>query len=109
MKYHNKKVVIDGMVFDSKKEAERYSELKLMERAGLIEDLRRQVKFELIPAQREGGKLKERAASYVADFVYRDKATDKTVVEDTKGMRTRDYILKRKLMLYRYKIGIKEV
>ena len=119
-KYHSKKVIVDGITFDSKKEARRWRELSLMQDAGRIEDLRRQVKFILIPAQREpdqtgprGGKIKgkviERECSYIADFVYRDKETDKTVVEDTKGMRTTDYIIKRKLMLERYEIKITEV
>jgi len=109
MKYHNRKTRYNGEKFDSKKEANRYAELLLLERAGKIEDLRRQVKFELIPVQRVNGKIAERAAAYIADFVYVDNETGKTVVEDTKGVRTRDYILKRKLMLYKYGIGIREV
>ncbi len=124
-KYGNKKVVIDGVVFDSKREARRYQELKLLERCGAVKDLRRQVTFELIPAQREKstrvyskgrkkgqpieGKVIEKAVTYKADFTYIDVATGKTVVEDSKGMRTRDYILKRKLMLYIHGIKIQEV
>lgn len=124
MKYKNKKTIIDGITFDSLKEANRYRELKLLERAGKISLLRRQVKFVLIPAQYgkatqvyQRGKLKgqlkrgpllERECAYIADFVYFD-ADGKKVVEDTKGMRTTDYIIKRKLMLYIHGIKIKEV
>ena len=125
LKYGSKKTILDGIAFDSKKEANRWAELKILEKAGKIEDLRRQVKFVLIPAQYEDstevyqrgankgkpkkGKLIEHEAAYIADFAYRDKETDRTVVEDTKGFRTKDYIIKRKLMLERYKIRIREV
>ena len=102
-KYRNKKITVDGITFDSKKEYNRYCELKLLEKAGLIEDIKRQVKFELIPKQ-EG----ERAVNYVADFVYYDK-NGEMVVEDTKGVRTKEYIIKRKLMLWRFGIQILEV
>lgn len=91
-----------GYVFDSKREFIRWCELRIMERAGLISELRRQVKFELIPKQ-DG----ERACNYVADFVYRDK-DGKTVVEDCKGMRTEAYKIKRKLFQWRYDMKIKE-
>lgn len=104
-KYYNKKTqTIDGMVFDSRKEALRYGELKLMERAGLVKDIQTQVKFELIPKQ-DG----ERACYYIADFIYTDCETGQRVVEDTKGYRTEVYRIKRKLMLYRHNIKIKEV
>ncbi len=102
MKYKNKKTMVDGILFDSGKEAARYQELKLLERAGAITQLRRQVKFELIP---KCGK--ERACSYLADFVYTEGG--KTVVEDVKGAKTKDYIIKRKLMNWRYDIQIREV
>lgn len=102
-KYKNEKVVTDGQAFDSKKEYYRYCDLKLLERAGEIFDIKRQVKYELIPKQQG-----ERAVYYIADFVYKDKQ-GKTVVEDTKGVRTKEYIIKRKLMLYRYNIKILEV
>ena len=98
---------IDGMVFDSRKEATRYGELKLMERAGLIKDLQTQVKFELIPKQ-DG----ERACAYVADFVYINCETGLKVVEDVKSKATKkkeSYIIKRKLMLYIHGIKIREV
>lgn len=119
MKYHNKKIIIDGQVFDSKKEGYRYRELRLLEKSGHISDLQRQVKYTLIPAQREPdtigkrggiikGKLIEREVSYIADFVYRDNCTGELVVEDTKGIRTKEYIIKRKLMLYTQQIRIKE-
>ena len=103
----------------SKREHYRAQQLRLMERAGLISDLREQVSYELIPAQYgECGKdfkgrtsrvLLERACSYIADFVYTDTATGQTVVEDTKGFRTKEYIIKRKLMLHVHGIRIKEV
>lgn len=110
-KYRNTKTVVDGETFDSQKEANRYCELRLMQRAGEISELRRQVVFTLIPPLYEEGKCAERAVKYVADFVYVDKATGKTVVEDVKSdpTRTPDYIIKRKLLLYRYGIRIKEV
>jgi hypothetical protein len=113
-KYHNQHVrTSDGIVHDSQREAVRWMELKLLERAGHIKDLQRQVKFVLIPKQvgYVGKKVKvlERECSYVADFVYTDNETEKTVVEDTKGVRTKDYIIKRKLMLYMHGIRIKEV
>lgn len=105
-KYHARKVSVDGITFDSKKEARRWSELKLMESAGIITDLQRQVTFVLLPSQKGEGRT-ERPAKYVADFVYQENG--KTVVEDTKGMKTRDYILKRKIMLFIHGITIKEV
>lgn len=119
-KYHNSKASVDGIVFDSTKEARRYRELKLLESAGEIKNLERQVKYILVPAQREAetvgkrgkpvmGRVIERECSYVADFVYTDKHTGQTVVEDTKGMRTKDYIIKRKLMLWVHGIKIVEV
>lgn len=109
-KYHAKKVTIGGVKHDSKAEGRRWQELKLMERAGEISDLKRQVKFELIPAQRDStGKLLERAVCYIADFEYIDRRTNCCVVEDVKGVRTKEYIIKRKLMLYLRGIKIREV
>lgn len=103
-KYHNQKTkTVDGIEHDSKHEAERWMELQMLQRAGEIANLRRQVPFELIPKQ-EG----ERACNYIADFVYLDKS-GKTVVEDAKGVRTDVYKIKKKLMLWRYDICIKEV
>ncbi|MBJ2188132.1 MAG: DUF1064 domain-containing protein [Muribaculaceae bacterium] len=93
----------------SRKEHRRACELRMMQRAGLIRDLREQVRFELIPAQRGAdGKAVERPCAYIADFVYTDAATGHTVVEDTKGVRTREYIIKRKLMLWIHNISIRE-
>lgn len=109
MKYHNKKTIVDGITFDSKKEGQRYIELKLLERGGLISNLQRQVKYTLIPSQKIDGKVVERAVTYSADFVYKDNETGLTVVEDTKGIKTKDYIIKRKLMLYVHGIRIMEV
>ena len=110
-KYGNKKTIIDGKVFDSKKEAQRYTELLLLQRAGQISNLELQKEYILIPAQREsdvkGAKVIERAVKYKADFVYRENGRE--VVEDTKGVRTKEYIIKRKLMLWIYGIRIREI
>lgn len=109
-KYGNTQVTVGGIVFDSQKEAYRWCELQMLERGKAIRDLQRQVPYQLIPAQRdENGQLIERAVNYIADFVYTDCRTGKTIVEDTKGMKTKDYIIKRKLMLYFYDIRIREV
>ena len=90
-KYRNKKTEVDGIVFDSEKEATRYKELLLLLKAGEIGHLELQVPFEL----NEGG---THSYKYVADFVYLDARTGQKVVEDTKGHRTREYLKKRKLM-----------
>lgn len=95
------------MTFDSVKEYRRFQELALLERAGQVSGLQRQVKFELIPSQRIDGKVVERPCHYIADFVYFKDG--QKVVEDTKGFKTKDYIIKRKLMLYVHQIRIKEV
>ena len=118
-KYRSKKITVGGITFDSKKEAARYQELCFMQKAGEIKDLKRQVKFVLIPSQREklwnakkncyeDGKVIEREVSYVADFVYTNRLGF-VVVEDTKGFKTKDYIIKRKLMLYFHRIRIQEI
>lgn len=106
-KYYSRKVTMNGVVYDSKKEANRWCELSLLAKAGKITNLQRQVKYELIPAQRIDGKVVERACTYVADFVY--ERDGKLVVEDTKGFKTKDYIIKRKLLLYLHNIRIKEI
>ncbi len=120
-KYQAIKTFVNGIEFDSRKEARRYQELLLLERAGVILNLRRQVKYVLIPSQYEtfarykengqrlldGKKLLERECSYIADFVYEENG--KEVVEDTKGIKTKDYIIKRKLMLHVHGIRIREV
>ena len=108
-KYKNRKTTVDGITFDSKKEAARFQELRLLERAGEIQDLRCQVPFELVPAQRDAkGKLVERPVKYLADFVYQNCATGERVVEDVKGYRTDVYKIKRRLMNHLYGIDIKE-
>lgn len=108
-KYHNKKVTLGNMTFDSKKEANRWVELAIMQKNGEITDLDTQVVFELIPAQRDPvtKKVLERAVHYVADFVY--YRGNEKVVEDTKGFKTPDYIIKRKLMLWVHGIRIQEI
>lgn len=119
-KYKNKKITRDGETFDSIKEYQRWRELKLMERAGEITDLKRQVKFKLLPTEREPvcemssqgkfkkGKIIERGVDYVADFVYKNRLGFE-VVEDVKGVRTREYILKRKMMYHFHRIRIQEI
>jgi len=109
-KYGNRKVELDGETFDSMKEANRWAELTLMQRAGEIYELKRQVPFVVIPIQKgEDGKVLEREVRYIADFTYRRMTDHRLVVEDTKGMKTREYIIKRKLMLYRHGLRISEV
>ena len=120
-KYQAIKTKVNGIEFDSRKEARRYQELLLLQRAGAIRNLQRQVKYVLIPTQydtyarlgkkgqrlKDGKILMERECAYIADFVYDENG--KTVVEDTKGVKTKDYIIKRKLMLKEYGIKIREV
>lgn len=126
-KYRNRKTVVDGIVFDSAKEAIRYQELKMLQKAGVIQNLRLQVPYEIIPEQREPskevyskgpkkgqpkpGKILERKVEYIADFVYTDDG--QTVVEDVKGYRDggsyKVFVLKRKLMLKVYGISVKEI
>jgi hypothetical protein len=106
-KYHNQRVTRNGRIFDSKHEAGRYTELKLLERSGKITGLKTQVSYLLIPAQYENGKCIERSCKYVADFVYWQDGN--LVVEDAKGLKTDVYRIKRKLMLKEYGIKIKEV
>lgn len=121
-KYNNKKITVDGETFDSRREYLRYRELLLLERAGRINGLQRQVRYELVPPQyesvarysektghrlKDGKKLVEHGVYYVADFVYTLK-DGATVVEDTKGFKTDEYIIKRKLMLKEHGIKILE-
>ena len=106
-KYHAKKTTVNGITFDSRREAGRYLVLKSMEEDGAIEDLRRQVRYELVPAFDVDGRH-YRPVYYVADYVYVDKETGKEVVEDVKGMRTDVYRLKSKLFARRYGKVIKE-
>lgn len=128
-KYGNKKTCVGGKEFDSKKEARRYQELQMLQWSGQIQNLQTQVKYVLIPTQREAifevyksgpnkgrrktGKVIEHECSYVADFVYTQDG--ETVVEDVKGYRDPSsaayakFVIKRKLMLERYGIQVKEV
>lgn len=112
-KYHNRKVRVDGITFDSVREAHRWCELKLMEQAGVITRLERQCVFELLPTQYYidpvSGKTKnERGVKYIADFSYYNEYGQR-VVEDTKGMKTKDYVLKRKMLLWFFGIHVVEV
>ena len=100
-KYYNKKIIVDGVEFDSKNEANRYVELKLLEHTGHIKDLELQVPFLLQPSFKKNGKT-IRAIRYIADFVYFDNDLKQTVVEDVKGYRTEVYKLKKKLFEYNY-------
>lgn len=107
-KYRNRKTEIDGITFHSRKEGERYLELKMLQRAGKIRDLSMQVEFELIPKQKG-----EQACKYKADFVYYVADTGKMVVEDVKGYKKgaayQLFSIKRKLMLWQHGIKIVEV
>lgn len=105
-KYHSTPTEVNGIRFDSKREANRWLELRMLERAGKIEKLKRQVKYLLIPSQYRDGKCIERECSYLADFVY--VKDGHLVVEDCKGFRTPEYKIKRKLMLQLYDIRLVE-
>lgn len=108
-KYGAERTVVDGIEFDSKAEAKRYLQLKAMERAGEISGLEWQVRYDLIPAQDVDGH-KEKPVYYLADFRYRNKA-GALVVEDVKSAptKTREYVIKRKLLLLIHGIRITEV
>lgn len=101
-KYFNKKVLVDGIKFDSKKEAKRYNELKLLKRAGVIKELELQKIFELQPKYINNKGEHIRSITYKADFFYYDKQKEQYIVEDTKGFRTDIYKLKKKLFEYVY-------
>lgn len=115
-KYRNRKVIYNGVVFDSVKERDRFIALSLLEKAGEISNLQRQVEYMLIPSQfgmvpdEKTGRMKrvclERACTYKADFTYMENG--QLVVEDSKGFRTPDYRIKRKLMLQLFNIRIRE-
>lgn len=106
-KYRNKKINTAEGRFDSEKEYSRWVDLKWMQKAGQITDLQRQVTFELLPSQRIDGKVVERPVKYIADFVYMQNG--EKVVEDVKGLKLPEYIIKRKLMLYIHNLKIKEI
>lgn len=109
-KYGNRKVTVDGIQFDSMREAKRWRELKWLQRAGQISNLDRQVSYELIPSIRseQTGKVIQRAVSYIADFVYQTEDGN-WIVEDAKGFRTEAYKIKKKMMLWRHGIEVVEV
>ena len=100
-KYHSKKIIIDGIKFDSIREGKRYEELKILEKAGLIKDIELQKEFILQPSFKKNGKT-YRSIKYIADFYYYDNHLKKYVVEDTKGYRTEVYKLKKKLFEFKY-------
>lgn len=108
-KYKNQKVTVDGHPFDSIREANRYKDLKLMERAGAIKDLELQPKFELLPTIRTEHETLRKTV-YKADFKYFDVNADHEVVEDVKGFKTDVYKLKKKMLLHKYQgIDFREV
>lgn len=122
-KYGAEKTVVDGMTFDSRKEANRWCELRLLERAGEIKNLRRQVEYVLIPEKREPptvgkrggvkeGRVIQKAVKYKADFVYEDKE-GKTIVEDVKGYKGGGayavFVIKKKLMCQVFGIDVREI
>lgn len=108
-KYHNTKTKVNNIIFDSKLEAKRYTELKLLEKKGLIKDLILQPSYELIPSFKKDNKT-FRKTCYIADFSYYDNELGKTIVEDTKGFSNDVYKLKRKLFEYTYNdLTIREI
>ena len=109
MKYKNKKTIVDDIQFDSKLEAKRYNELKLLEKSGKIKELKLQPSFELIPSFKKNGKT-FRKAIYKADFSYIDTETGETIIEDTKGYVTELYKLKKKIFEYKFQnLTIREI
>ncbi|MGI6579919.1 MAG: DUF1064 domain-containing protein [Saccharofermentanales bacterium] len=100
-KYNAKKTVIDEITFDSKAEAKRYAELKLLERAGEIKHLKLQPRYLLQESYKKNGKT-IRKIEYVADFEYVDMRSKIVVIEDVKGVRTPVYKLKKKIFEYKY-------
>lgn len=109
-KYSNRKVEIDGIRFDSAKEAKVYQDLMSLKQVGEIKGFDRQVKYELVPTQRRDGKIVERPVYYVADFVIHENDGTTTVVDvKSPATRTPAYVIKRKLMLHQHNIQIVEV
>ena len=98
-KYRNKKVIVDDYIFDSIQESRRYKELKLLERAGTITDLELQPRFLLQDSYKKNGRT-FRKIEYIADYKYEEKG--KVIVEDVKGMETKEFKIKRKLFEYKY-------
>lgn len=107
-KYRAVKCQYDGITFDSKKERARYIELKILEKAGEISHLRLQVPFVLVPKEKDAAGRTLRAVKYYADFVYFDK-NERLHIEDVKGVRTKEYILKKRLMWHINRLNIEEV
>lgn len=108
-KYKNKKVIIDGISFDSEKEGKRYLELKSMQQFGLIKDLELQKVYELQPSFRKNNKT-YRKITYKADFSYLDIEREQIVVEDVKGFKTEVYKIKKKMFEYKYpELTLKEI
>lgn len=101
-KYGNRKTIIDGVTFDSRRESERYCELKLLERAKRIKGLKLQPKFTLQEGFKDKKGKYHRSIVYIADFSYFDVDNDKEIVEDTKGVETEIFKIKRKLLLNKY-------
>ena len=110
-KYHNSWTEIDGIRFQSRKEGERYAELKLLERAGRIRSLVLQPKFELQEGFTNAEGKKIRPITYIADFIYYDCDLDRTIVEDVKSpvTRTQVYMVKKKLFEYKYNMAVREI
>jgi hypothetical protein len=107
-KYKNCKTLINGHEFASKAEAKRYAELHVLNNAGVISQLKLQSKYELIPKQRRSDGTMERACHYLADFEYIENGN--LIVEDVKGGKsTPEFIIKRKLMLDKYGITVREI
>ena len=107
-KYHNTKVIYNGIKFDSKKERARFITLKQLEKAGIIKELELQKKFELQPSYKKNGKT-IRSISYIADFYYYDNVKKQYIVEDTKGVKTDVYKIKKKMFEYKYNLTITEL
>ena len=109
-KYNAKKTEIDGILFDSKKEARRYSELKILEKSGIISNLELQPSYELQEKFRDRNGKAIRAINYIADFKYYDNERQEIVVEDVKGMKTDVYNIKKKMFIKKYpEIIFKEI
>ena len=107
-KYKNTKITTDGIKFDSKLEYKRYVELTLLQKAGKIQDLKIHPEFEIFPEFKKHGKTYRRTL-YIADFSYFDVTANKYVIEDTKGVKTAVYSLKKKMFEYKYPWKITEI
>lgn len=107
-KYHNRKTVVDGITFDSKKESDYYCQLKMLKMAGEVTDFSLQVPFELQPKYKYGNKT-IRSIKYIADFKVKYKDGHEEIV-DVKGVRTKEYMLKKKMFEHKYRdVILKEV